>query len=193
MRFAFLPSNDTQCLQTNMRISALRSENRVSTWIRLIISRYSLFFSFYFITKDLSHTHCRAQLSRWRNNFSRSILKRLSFWLSPEILFIKRWKCVPVRYCFLWILARFVAHGRSNWKTRWPGGFLRTQRTVQSNDAFWSMRTGDCVLLAGTRLTNNGNHLHRSPSFIHMNETLNISRSWCSSFAIRDWPLQDLM
>jgi len=31
---AFLPSNDTQCLQTNMRISA-RSENRVSTWITL--------------------------------------------------------------------------------------------------------------------------------------------------------------
>lgn len=30
----FLPSNDTQCLQTNMRISA-KSENRVSTWITL--------------------------------------------------------------------------------------------------------------------------------------------------------------
>lgn len=59
MRFAFLPSNDTQCLQTNIRISA-RSENRVSNWIRLTIPIY--FSSFYFITKDLSHTHCRAQL-----------------------------------------------------------------------------------------------------------------------------------
>lgn len=36
------------------------------------------------------------------------------------------------------------------------------------------MWTGNCVLSAGTRLTNDDDHLHRSPLFIHMNETLNL-------------------
>lgn len=36
------------------------------------------------------------------------------------------------------------------------------------------MRTGNCVLPVNTRLTNDDDHLHRSPLFIHMNETLNL-------------------
>lgn len=78
------------------------------------------------------------------------------------------------RYCFLRILARFGTRS-----IRYLEDFDRrilenSPRAVQSNDAFWSMRTGNCVLSAGTRLTNDDDHLHRSPLFIHMNETLNL-------------------
>lgn len=157
-----LPSNDTQCLQTNMRISA-RSENRVSTWITLIThkNRVRLTEESIFRARYLMRVWVIARPPPGLRSFGP---------LRANIVFL-------ARYCFLRILARFgtrsIQFGRL-----WPGGVLESPRAVQSNGAFWSMRTGNCVLFAGTRLTNDDDHLHRSPLFIHMNsdtiETLNL-------------------
>lgn len=105
--------------------------------------------------------------------FNASVSYRAAATGTSNVRSIKREYVFLARYCFLRILARFgtrsIQFGRL-----WPVGVLESPRAVQSNGAFWSMRTGNCVLFAGTRLTNDDDHLHRSPLFIHMNETLNL-------------------
>lgn len=137
MRFAFLPSNDTQCLQTNMRISA-RSENRVSTWITLT-------------------THKNCVRLAGKSIFRARYLNRASYRAATNVRSIKGECAHPARYCFPRILARFGTRSIQFGRLR---RISESPRAVQPNGAFWSMGTG---YSADTRLTNDDDHLHRSP------------------------------
>jgi len=125
---AFLPSNDTQCLQTNMRISA-RSENRVSTWITLT-------------------THKNRVRLAEESIFRARYLKRV--WITarspPELRTFGPLRMNMCSWLVFWrVLARFGTRSIQFGRLR-PGRALESPKAVQSNGAFWSMRTGNCVL-----------------------------------------------
>lgn len=154
---AFLPSNDTQCLQTNMRISA-RSENRVSTWITQTNTQKSrtpgrgIDFPCSVFKASMSYRAAAIGVSNVRS-------------IKSECVFLAR---------FLRILARFGTRAIQFGRLR-PGGFWSRRQpcNLMVHSDRWEPATAVCSP-PGIRLTNDDDHLHRSPLFIHMNETLNL-------------------